>query len=376
MDYIQEYKLVIREYDLSPSMQKDFFYKLLRTSSEPLSFYRSKANDVFSFDDAVSIMVQRYNTPERQARVHNYLKRLRFTSFRFDEKFDASSSLTALTSEISKLSPMGSPQYQGEVHAVVHLRNAVLGETWANDVLRAMNPQTISFSELGTNVHRALLLRDELNAIAATHNLGHGGSFGRYHRASPANTLYQNQGTYGKPLTPGSTSSVPKGGTDSAGKRIGANEDGRDGRRRTCFISICKNPDHMLMDKKCDQSDMRNYVEGQVNRNPKTAPSILFAMMDQYADEDTDIEENVIVNELDEEYADEDGSDIEAEVNWNIATERDPDFSRDVDAEDFCSREAEILVFRILFLRLPLPNPDGRFFAICRHVLLQSIVVH
>jgi hypothetical protein len=40
------------------------------------------------------------------------------------------------------------------------------------------------------------------------------------------------------------------------------------------------------MDKMCDQSSMRNYVEGQVNRNPKTAPSILFAMMNQYVDED------------------------------------------------------------------------------------------
>jgi hypothetical protein len=38
---------------------------------------------------------------------------------------------------------------------------------------------------------------------------------------------------------------------------------------------------------------------------------------------------------LDEEHADEDGSDIEAQVNWNIATESYPDFSRDVDAEDF-----------------------------------------
>jgi hypothetical protein len=132
----------------------------------------------------------------------------------------------------------------------------------------------------------------------------------------------------------------------------------------------------MLMDKKCDQSGMRNYVDGQVNRNSKTAPSILFAMMDQYADEDTDIEENVIVNDLDEEHADEDGSDIEAQVNWNIATESDPDFSHDVDAEDFRSGEADILVFRIFFLRLPLPNPDRLFFAICRQVLLQSIVVH
>jgi hypothetical protein len=38
---------------------------------------------------------------------------------------------------------------------------------------------------------------------------------------------------------------------------------------------------------------------------------------------------------LDDEYADEDGSDIEAQVNWNIASECDPNFSRDVDAEYF-----------------------------------------
>jgi hypothetical protein len=129
--------------------------------------------------------------------------------------------------------------------------------------------------------------------------------------------------------------SVPKGGTDSAGKQLGANRVGRDGRRRTWYNPICKIPDHIMMDKKCDQSGMRNYVEGQVNRNPKTAPSILFAMMDQYADKDMDIEENVIVNDLDEEHADEDGSNIEAQVNWNIATERDPDSSRDVDGEYF-----------------------------------------
>jgi hypothetical protein len=285
-------------------MPKDFFYKLFRTSSEPLSFYHNKSNDGFLFDDAVNIMVKRLNTPELQARVHTYLKSLRFTSFRFDEKLDAFSTLMALTSELSKLSPMGPPQCQGEVHAVEILRNAVLGETWAYDVLRAMSPQTISFSEFWTNLHRAVLLHDELNAIEATHNLSRGGSSGRYRRASPANTLYQNQGTYGKPHTPGSTSSVPKNGSDSAGKRICANGVGRDGRRRTCYNPICKVPDHMLMDKNCDQSGMRKYVEGQVNRNPKTAPSILFAMIDQYADEDTDIEENVIVNYLDEEHTD------------------------------------------------------------------------
>jgi hypothetical protein len=226
-------------------------------------------------------MVKLCNDSERQACVNTYLKSLRSRSLRFDEKFDASSTLTALTSEISKLSPMGPFQYQGEVYAVENLRNAMLGETWANDVLRVMKPQMISFSEFRTNLHRALLLRDELNAIAATHNLGNGRSSGRYRRDSLANTLYHNQGTYGKSRTPGSTSLVPKGGTDSAGKRIGANGVGRKGRRRTCYKPICKIPDHMLMHKKCDQSDMRNYVEGQVNRNPKTASSISFDMIDQ-----------------------------------------------------------------------------------------------
>jgi hypothetical protein len=49
LDYIQEYKLAICEYDLSTSMQKDFFYKLFRTSSEPLIVYSNKENDVLYF---------------------------------------------------------------------------------------------------------------------------------------------------------------------------------------------------------------------------------------------------------------------------------------------------------------------------------------
>jgi hypothetical protein len=47
LDYIQEYKLAICAHDLSPSMQKDFFYKLFRTSSEPLSFLSQQSQRHF-----------------------------------------------------------------------------------------------------------------------------------------------------------------------------------------------------------------------------------------------------------------------------------------------------------------------------------------
>jgi hypothetical protein len=82
-------------------------------------------------------------------------------------------------------------------------------------------------------VPRALLLRDELNAIATTPNLGNEEASGRYRRAALASTLYQNQGTYGKPRTAGSISSVPEGRKDSARKRIGGSVVSRDGRRPT-----------------------------------------------------------------------------------------------------------------------------------------------
>jgi hypothetical protein len=112
----------------------------------------SKASVIYEFDDAVNIKVKRCNKPERQDRVLTCLKSLSSASFRFGENLDASSTLTALANEIAKLSPMRAPQYQGEVHAVEHLRNAVIDETWANDFLSAMSPQTISFSEFVTNL--------------------------------------------------------------------------------------------------------------------------------------------------------------------------------------------------------------------------------
>jgi hypothetical protein len=80
---------------------------------------------------------------------------------------------------------------------------------------------------------------------------------------------------------------------------------------------------------------MRNYDEGQVNRSPETAPSTLFAMMKQYADEDTDVAEKVVANDLDREHADDDGSDTRTQVTWNIPAERELESSPDVDAEDY-----------------------------------------
>jgi hypothetical protein len=85
----------------------------------------------------------------------------------------------------------------------------------------------------------------------------------------------------------------------------------------------------MLMDKKCDQSGLRKYVGGQTNRNTKVSKKISFAMMDQYADKDTEVSEEVVANGLDEEHVDDDGSDAEAQVN--ITIEREPEFSCDVD---------------------------------------------
>jgi hypothetical protein len=104
LEYIQEYKLAIREYDLSILIQKDFVYSSFAQALSLSFFYRNNAKDDFTIDDAVNIIFKHYYTPGgRQARVHTYLKSLRFTSFRFDEKNDVSRTLTALTREISKL---------------------------------------------------------------------------------------------------------------------------------------------------------------------------------------------------------------------------------------------------------------------------------
>jgi hypothetical protein len=109
-------------------------------------------------------MVKRYNVPERQARVHTHLMSVRFTSFLFGEKLDASSTLTALTSEITQLSPMGPPQYQVEVHAAEHLHNAVLGERLTSDVL-LMN---VLFCDLHTRTWQAAASRQRAKFLGAS----------------------------------------------------------------------------------------------------------------------------------------------------------------------------------------------------------------
>jgi hypothetical protein len=207
-------------------------------------------------------MVNCNNIPERQARVHTYLESLRFTSFRFDEKLDASSTLKALTSEISKLSPMGTPQHQGEVHAVEHLRNAVLGETWANDVLRAINPHDIVFGIWNEPASRSSPSRRAQCHSSHT-------QFGSRRIFRALSSPFSGQHAVSKPgnMRKTSHSWIHLVGSErwdgQRRKTLRRNGVGRDGRRRTCYNPICKSPNHMLMAKKCDQSGMRNYVEGK-----------------------------------------------------------------------------------------------------------------
>jgi hypothetical protein len=73
-------------------------------------------------------------------------------------------------------------------------------------------------------------------------------------------------------------------------------------------------------------------VENLVTKELKAAHATRLRL---YKDKGLNVTAELASNGLDEEYADEDGSDIEAQVNWNIANEREPEFSRDIDAEDF-----------------------------------------
>jgi hypothetical protein len=85
---------------------------------------------------------------------------------------------------------------------------------------------------------------------------------------------------------------VPTGRKDNKGASIGANGTGRDGLRRLCFNPICRSPDHMLADQKCDQSAMPTYVRHRMARHPKHTQKIVFAYMSEMCGDDSATDED------------------------------------------------------------------------------------
>lgn len=80
IEYVDEYQQISRDYNLSASQKLQYLHNIL--CKDAYRFYCDRVQSyATSFNQAVSMIDQEYNSPVRQTRVKNYLKSLRVSDF-------------------------------------------------------------------------------------------------------------------------------------------------------------------------------------------------------------------------------------------------------------------------------------------------------
>ena len=117
-----------------------FFHNLFK--KEALRFYNSVVKGkVQTFGEACTRMREYFQSADVQIRFLNELKTIKINDFtnKFDTKPKA---LSALASHISNKFPQCPSTYKHEFHRVDFLKNALMGEKWAEETLMRVTQNT------------------------------------------------------------------------------------------------------------------------------------------------------------------------------------------------------------------------------------------
>lgn len=106
---------------------------------------------VNTFNRAVELIGNGYNSIARQNRVKNVLNQLRLQD-RVDEGRDEGEALAKVCKIIIKLSPQVPASHLGYAHKIEFLRNAFVGREWATEPLSRIATHNLSFEPLYGNL--------------------------------------------------------------------------------------------------------------------------------------------------------------------------------------------------------------------------------
>ncbi|CDF36767.1 unnamed protein product [Chondrus crispus] len=197
MEYVDDYLQISRDYNLSPPQRLQFLHNLLRGDAK--RYYLDKIDGyATSFQQAIQMLEEEYNSPVRQTRVKNYLNSLRVTVFAAEGK-EMSAALALTYKSIIIFSRQGPRSHQGDAHKVEFLRNAVVGMPWSSEPLSRVATHQLTFQQLYSELEAALqldkeskiaIIRDhaQLNQRSVSHDSWAGILYtgqGRYYNNSP-----------------------------------------------------------------------------------------------------------------------------------------------------------------------------------------------
>lgn len=157
-EFINLYVAACEDHGLRDDQMKQYLHNLFR--GRALSFYNSKVKrGAQTFDQAIRMIHGYFNSPDVQYRVKTELSKLKLKTFSEKHGSDRKG-LCFLAAHISDRISQCPPHCQGESNQVDFLRNAVLGQPWAKEILRDIKPST-EFQTLYTDLAKSLQVHEE-----------------------------------------------------------------------------------------------------------------------------------------------------------------------------------------------------------------------
>lgn len=130
-------------------------------SGDAKRFYLDRVDGyATSYQQAIDLIENEYNSPVRQARVKNYVKTLRISTFT-REDLDEGAALWKIYKVITKLSRQGPSLHRGDARKVEFLRNAVVWSGWSHEPLSRVATHGLSFQQLYGELEAAFQLQKE-----------------------------------------------------------------------------------------------------------------------------------------------------------------------------------------------------------------------
>ena len=159
MEFVDEYPQIIRDYNLNPSQKLQNLQNLPNRDAK--RYYLDKVDGyASSFQQAVSMLENEYNSPVRQNRVKNFLNSLRVSSY-ITQGVGSSAALSKIYKSVIKLSRQAPRSHQGDAHKIEFLRNAVVGMPWSKEPLSRVATHTHTFQQFYADLEAALQLDKE-----------------------------------------------------------------------------------------------------------------------------------------------------------------------------------------------------------------------
>ena len=158
-DYIDAYLATSEDYKLTPRQKLQYLHNLFR--GDALRFYNANVrNRATAFGEAISMIFSHFNSPDVQQRVKADLSTLSLKQFA-EKEGSMAKGLSSLAAYIANRVPQCPPCFRSESNKVDFLKQAVLDQPWAREILVRIKPST-EFQPLYTELANALQLNQEV----------------------------------------------------------------------------------------------------------------------------------------------------------------------------------------------------------------------